>query len=85
LGNDRSQLTTTEKAQTIHFMVCPVSYGTILPESAIPRQWYNIRADMRTPVAPLLNPGTSRPMTLEEMSAVFCTELAQQELDDMTP
>jgi tryptophan synthase beta chain len=78
-------LATTEKAQTIHFMVCPVPNRTILPESAVPRQWHNIHAGMRTPVTPLLNPGTGRPMTLEEMSAVFCTELAQQELGDTTP
>jgi tryptophan synthase beta chain len=65
-------------------MAAPIPYRTVLPESAIPRQWYNIRADMPNPAAPLLNPGTGQPMTLEEMSVVFCTELAQQELDDKT-
>ena len=33
----------------------------------------------------LLNPGTLQPMTLQELSGVFCQELARQELDDTTP
>ena len=51
----------------------------------MPKQWYNVRADMKNKPAPLLNPGTKQPMTLEELEHVFCTELAKQELDDTTP
>ncbi|MDE7280390.1 MAG: TrpB-like pyridoxal phosphate-dependent enzyme [Ruminiclostridium sp.] len=40
---------------------------------------------MKNKPAPLLNPGTLKPMTLEELSGVFCSELAKQELDDTTP
>ena len=41
-------------------------------------------ADMKNKPAPLLNPATGKPITLEELSHVFCTELAKQELDDTT-
>lgn len=43
-----------------------------------------MRADMKNKPAPLLNPETLNPMTLEELSGVFCEELARQELDDTT-
>lgn len=39
---------------------------------------------MKNKPAPLLNPGTKQPMTLDELSVVFCRELAEQELDDTT-
>ncbi|MCU6760875.1 Tryptophan synthase beta chain [uncultured Roseburia sp.] len=59
-----------------------IPYKIYLEESEMPTQWYNVRADMKNKPAPLLNPGTLEPMTLEELSQVFCTELAKQELDD---
>lgn len=62
-----------------------IPYKIYLEENELPKQWYNVRADMKNKPAPLLNPGTKQPMTLEEMSGVFCTELAKQELDDTTP
>lgn len=40
---------------------------------------------MKNKPAPLLNPATLQPMTLDELSQVFCRELAKQELDDTTP
>ena len=61
-----------------------IPYKIYLEESEMPTQWYNLRADMKKKPAPLLNPGTKQPMTLEELSHVFCTELAKQELDDHT-
>jgi len=57
----------------------------ILPESKVPQQWYNLRADMKNKPAPLLNPGTMQPMKEEELCPVFCKALAHQELDDATP
>ena len=54
-----------------------IPYKTYLEESEMPKQWYNVRADMKTKPAPLLNPGTLKPMTVEELSPVFCTELAK--------
>lgn len=62
-----------------------IPYKIYLEENELPRQWYNVRADMKNKPAPLLNPATHQPCTLEELSHVFCTELAKQELDDTTP
>ena len=39
---------------------------------------------MKQKPAPLLNPATMEPMTAEELSAVFCEELVQQDLDNET-
>ncbi len=62
-----------------------VPYKTYLDESEIPTRWYNVRADMKNKPAPLLNPGTHKPMTADELKPVFCDELIKQELDDTTP
>ncbi|MBQ7474876.1 MAG: TrpB-like pyridoxal phosphate-dependent enzyme [Clostridia bacterium] len=62
-----------------------IPYKTYLEEKEMPLRWYNVRADMKNKPAPLLNPGTLKPMTVDELSAVFCRELAEQELDDTTP
>lgn len=61
-----------------------IPYKIYLEENEMPKQWYNVRADMKNKPAPLLNPGTLEPMTLDELSQVFCRELAKQELDDTT-
>lgn len=59
-----------------------IPYKIYLEEKEMPRQWYNVRADMTNKPAPLLNPATLKPMTAEELGAVFCDELVQQELND---
>ncbi len=59
-----------------------IPYKIYLEESELPKQWYNVRADMKNKPAPLLNPATGKPVTLEELSGIFCEELAKQELDD---
>ena len=61
-----------------------IPYKIYLDEQEMPKQWYNVRADMKNKPAPLLNPGTLQPMTAEELGAVFCDELVQQELDNDT-
>ena len=61
-----------------------IPYKIYLEESEMPKAWYNLRADMINKPAPLLNPGTLKPMTAEELSAVFCDELVKQELDNET-
>ncbi len=61
-----------------------IPYKIYLEESEMPKQWYNVRGDMKKKPAPLLNPGTLEPMTIDELSGVFCRELAAQELDDTT-
>ena len=62
-----------------------IPYKIYLSEDELPRQWYNLRADMKNKPAPLLNPQTHAPMTAEELKVVFCDELVRQELDDTTP
>jgi len=61
-----------------------IPYKIYLEENEMPKDWYNLRADMKNKPAPLLNPGTHKPMTAEELSAVFCDELVKQELDNDT-
>lgn len=61
-----------------------IPYKIYLNESEMPKAWYNLRADMKNKPAPLLNPATHQPMTAEELSGVFCSELVQQELDNHT-
>ena len=55
-----------------------VPYKTYLTEDELPTAWYNLRADMKTKPAPLLNPGTLKPVTAEELERVFCKELVKQ-------
>lgn len=66
-------------------MKMEIPYKIYLSEAELPSYWYNLRAFMPNKPAPLLHPETKKPITLEELSKVFCTELAKQELDDTTP
>lgn len=61
-----------------------IPYKIYLDEKELPKQWYNLRADMKNKPAPLLNPATMKPMTEKELDGVFCEELVKQELDDKT-
>ncbi len=62
-----------------------VPYKIYLEENEIPTQWYNVRADMKNKPAPLINPGTGQPLTLEDLNPIFCEDLNKQELDNETP
>ena len=62
-----------------------VPYKIYLEENEIPTQWYNVRADMKTKPEPLINPGTGKPLTLEDLNPIFCEDLNKQELDNETP
>lgn len=59
-----------------------IPYKIYLSESEMPKDWYNVRADMKNKPAPLLNPATLKPMKAEELEGVFCKELVAQELDN---
>ncbi len=61
-----------------------IPYKIYLTENEMPSAWYNVRADMKNKPAPLLNPSTLKKATIDELSQVFCKELAKQELDDDT-
>ena len=59
-----------------------IPYKIYLGEDEIPKQWYNVRADMKTQHRPMLNPATHKPVQLADLEPVFCTELAKQELNE---
>ncbi len=61
-----------------------IPYRTYLREDQLPKYWYNLRTVMKEDVPPMLNPGTGKPMTFEELSAVFSEECVKQELDSAT-
>lgn len=61
-----------------------IPYKIYLEEHEMPKQWYNLRADMKNKPAPLLNPDTLQPMTFDDLRPVFCDELIKQELDEVT-
>ncbi len=61
-----------------------IPYKTYLTEQELPTAWYNLRADMKVKPAPLLNPGTGKPLSAEELTPIFCEELVRQELDNDT-
>ena len=62
-----------------------IPYKIYLEEQEIPTKWYNVRADMKNKPFPLVNPGTGKPMTFNDLTPVFCDELVAQELDNDTP
>lgn len=55
-----------------------------LPEDKLPKQWYNMRADMPAQHDPMLNPATGKPASVDDIRPVFCDELARQEMDNET-
>jgi len=61
-----------------------IPYRTYLTEEEMPRQWYNLRADMPEQPDPLLNPGTLQPITTEDLYPIFAEELCKQEMDATT-
>ena len=61
-----------------------IPHRLYLTEDQMPRQWYNLRADMPEQPDPMLNPATGKPVTEEELYPIFCKELAHQELDGET-
>ena len=61
-----------------------IPHRLYLTEDQMPKQWYNLRADMKDLPDPMLNPATFKPVTEEDLYPVFCRELAHQELDNET-
>lgn len=58
-----------------------IPYKIYLTEDEMPKKWLNLRAFMKNKPEPIINPGTKQPCTLDELSHIFCTELAKQELN----
>ena len=61
-----------------------VPHRLYLSEDEMPKQWYNLRADMKELPDPMINPGTMKPAAVEDLYPVFCEELAKQEMDNTT-
>ena len=61
-----------------------VPYRFYLTEEQLPKQWYNLRADMKSQPDALLNPVTLQPVKEEDLYPIFCKELAHQEMDATT-
>ena len=60
-----------------------VPHRIYLTEEQMPKQWYNLRADMKD-IPPLLNPGTKEPLKEEDLYPIFAKELSHQEMDNTT-
>jgi len=52
----------------------------ILPDSEVPKQWYNILADMPNKPAPYISPVTGKEVTPDELSQIFAMECIKQEV-----
>ncbi len=61
-----------------------VPHRLYLTEEQMPKQWYNLRADMKEQPDPIINPATMQPATEEDLYPVFCKKLAHQEMDAET-
>jgi len=52
----------------------------LLDEEEIPKRWYNVAADLLTPLDPPLSPATGKPLMPEEAEVIFPKELIRQEM-----
>lgn len=59
-----------------------IPYKTYLSESEMPKRWLNLRAFMKEKPAPMLHPGTGKPVTADDLKPVFCDACVEQELND---
>ena len=61
-----------------------IPHRLYLTEDQMPKQWYNLRADMKEQPDPIINPTTMQPAVEEDLYPVFCKKLAHQEMDAQT-
>ena len=52
-----------------------------LSESELPKQWYNLQADMPNKPQPMLSAKTKEPITVDELAKLISREAASQELN----
>lgn len=57
-----------------------VPYKVYLEEKELPTRWYNIQADIPTPIKPPLNPQTQKPVVPSDLEAIFPHDLIMQEV-----
>ncbi len=58
-----------------------IPYKIYLSEDEVPRQWINLKPFMKNLPTPFIHPGTLKPCAKEDLTAVFCDELVDQELN----
>ena len=58
-----------------------VPYRVYLSEEESPKQWYNLRADMKEQPDPYLHPATHQPVGPADMLPIFCDDLCAQEMN----
>ena len=56
------------------------TYKFLLSEHDLPKQWYNVNADMPVPIPPVLHPQTKEPITPEFLNVLFPMSLILQEV-----
>ena len=61
-----------------------VPHRLYLTEDQMPKQWYNVRADMKEQHDPIINHATMKPVQESDLYPIFCKKLAHQELDTQT-
>ncbi|MBN1168242.1 MAG: TrpB-like pyridoxal phosphate-dependent enzyme [Methanospirillaceae archaeon] len=52
----------------------------LLDENEIPKKWYNIQADLPTPLQPPLHPQTKKPIGPADLAPIFPMDLIMQEV-----
>src|ERR1035437_441151 len=60
------------------YRMAPIQYS--LPQSRIPQAWYNIVSDLPKPMAPVLHPGTLKPIGPDDLAPLFPMSLILQEV-----
>jgi tryptophan synthase beta chain len=58
----------------------PETTKFLLGENDIPGAWYNIAADLKTPLPPVLHPGTGQPIGPADLAPLFPMEVIKQEV-----
>src|SRR5258705_3530896 len=58
----------------------PMAKKYLLREDQFPRYWYDILADLETPPAPVLHPGTKKPVTPQDLAPLFPNAIIEQEM-----
>jgi tryptophan synthase beta chain len=51
-----------------------------LDETNLSTQWYNIQADLQTPLPPVMHPGTGQPIRPQDLAPLFPMALITQEV-----
>src|SRR3989475_6924109 len=52
----------------------------LLDEKDLPTKWYNIQADLTSPLPPVLHPGPAKPIGPQDLAPLFPMELIKQEV-----